>query len=478
MADSSFYSSAPPPPAATFVRTFKGRPGAVVPTIGDYPASFITNTPVGNITATDIQTAINQLGDRKLSADLTFYVRPDGSNSNSGRLNTAGGAFLTIQKAVDTLARLDLNYYNVQILVADGDYTGPTAIAGAWTGFGSVSIIGNFGTPANCRITTTGAQCFSISNRASVTIMGFKLSTTDSHECVTANTSAYVILGAMNWGDAVLSSHISIAGNATVIVVGLHTISGTFINHVHQPDNSTLNYLPTLTIAPGANMTGAFCGSRGASTYSSFVGLTYTGSFPGGSKFITHFGSVIDDEGGSISRLPGATAGVVGPGGMHIGTVTTIAGDVVNGNGQYKGTSTNDAAAAGYIGEYASNFIASGSAVSLSSDINKTVVSLALTAGEWDVQGIAYFAPFGATTRFFRTAACISATTDVNETPEANCGYDAAGTVIDTFGVPSLLTPPRRTLLAAPATLYLVVRAGFSTSTLKAYGNIWARRVR
>lgn len=43
------------------VTSFNGRVGVVVPLAGDYTASQITNVPAGNITATNVQTALNQL---------------------------------------------------------------------------------------------------------------------------------------------------------------------------------------------------------------------------------------------------------------------------------------------------------------------------------------------------------------------------------------------------------------------------------
>ena len=40
----------------------------------------------------------------KLTASTNFYIRTDGSDSNTGLANTAAGAFLTLQGAYDKIA--------------------------------------------------------------------------------------------------------------------------------------------------------------------------------------------------------------------------------------------------------------------------------------------------------------------------------------------------------------------------------------
>src|SRR4029079_13907135 len=59
-------------------------------------------------------------GREALTAHRTYYVRANGSDSNNALANTSGGAFLTIQKAIDVVAALDLSIYDVAIRVADG----------------------------------------------------------------------------------------------------------------------------------------------------------------------------------------------------------------------------------------------------------------------------------------------------------------------------------------------------------------------
>lgn len=57
------------------VNSFNGRTGTVLPIAGDYDASQITNTPAGNITGTDVQTAINEL-DTALTSHSSDTANP------------------------------------------------------------------------------------------------------------------------------------------------------------------------------------------------------------------------------------------------------------------------------------------------------------------------------------------------------------------------------------------------------------------
>lgn len=76
-----------------------------------------------------------------LTAARTYYVRTDGNDSNTGLANTAGGAFLTIQKAIDTVATLDNGGYDVTIQVGAGTYVANNILK-TITGAGAVNITG------------------------------------------------------------------------------------------------------------------------------------------------------------------------------------------------------------------------------------------------------------------------------------------------------------------------------------------------
>lgn len=142
-----------------------------------------------------------------------------------------------------------------------------------------------------------------------------------------------------------------------------------------------------------------------------------------------------------------------------------------------KGTATNDSAAAGYIGEYISQYLPVGSAVALTSGAPQDITSISLTAGDWDVWGnVAFVNPGG--TMVTQIVAAIGTTSGVLPT---NLGDGAVQNLAppNTAGFNFTLSAGfRRLSLAATTTVYLQALASFTVSTLTAYGFIGARRAR
>jgi hypothetical protein len=73
------------------------------------------------------------------TANITYYVRTDGDDSNTGLINSAAGAFLTIQHAIDILPQT-INH-TIGINVAAGTYAETITIAG-FNGKGSIVVYG------------------------------------------------------------------------------------------------------------------------------------------------------------------------------------------------------------------------------------------------------------------------------------------------------------------------------------------------
>lgn len=103
---------------------------------------------------------------QQTTADITYYVRTDGNDNNTGLANTAVGAFKTIQKAIDILPRV-VNH-TVIIYVGAGAYTGSIYIQG-FSGGGNINISG--ASSATTTHTVTG-KIASIRNSCRILIVG------------------------------------------------------------------------------------------------------------------------------------------------------------------------------------------------------------------------------------------------------------------------------------------------------------------
>lgn len=141
------------------------------------------------------------------------------------------------------------------------------------------------------------------------------------------------------------------------------------------------------------------------------------------------------------------------------------------------GTTTNDSAASGSIGEYISSTVLIGSAVSLTSAAPANITSISLTAGDWDVEGLACFNPAGSTTTSFFSAG-INTVSAVFQTAPAG-GFTQFNIINNTIAAPQFFpTGTTRISLSVTTTVYLVAESGFGVSTMSVYGLLRARRVR
>lgn len=142
-----------------------------------------------------------------------------------------------------------------------------------------------------------------------------------------------------------------------------------------------------------------------------------------------------------------------------------------------QGTSTNDNAFTGYVGEYISASVLSGAAVSLSTGVNSNIAIIPLTPGDYDVSCVGYMLPNAATTTsYFQIGISTTSATFTTAGSENNNSFInhalAAGEAI------SLNCGQSRIKVATTSNVYLVATATFAVNTLSIYGFIGARRVR
>lgn len=146
-----------------------------------------------------------------------------------------------------------------------------------------------------------------------------------------------------------------------------------------------------------------------------------------------------------------------------------------------EGTNTDDNAPAGYIGEYVSSAIVSGSSVALTNGNAANVTSISLTAGNWLVGGQLGFGTTGTTN--WTTLAGGTSRTSMTLPPQ---GDDTRGVarLVKAAGTTSVADdnvvaiPLARMALTVTTTVYLVASADFSAGAVSAHGYINAIRTR
>lgn len=257
-------------------------------------------------------------GRELLTANRTYYVRTDGSNSNNGLANTSGGAFLTIQKAIDTVLKLDLGGNAVTIQVGAGTYTAGASVASPFVG-GLVTLTGDTTTPANVIISTTSTDAIYVANGAVLYVQGFQLKTTTTGACIKADGAGIVhINGKMDFNvcNASAGWHIFAANGAIVYLESNYTISSGADKHWLSTDGAVLQMVGARTIT----LTGTPAFSQFA--YASRLGLmqVYSATFSGaatGARYFIDSNSIIYTAGAGATFLPGNAAGTTASGGQY-----------------------------------------------------------------------------------------------------------------------------------------------------------------
>lgn len=259
-----------------------------------------------------------------VTASRTYYVRADGSNANSGLENTAAGAFLTIQYAVDYVARsLDIVSGQVTIQVADGTYTiTSTIVLPPHLSNSAIVIQGNVATPSNVvlNFTTSNGNGLSADNpRALYAFQGFRLTGTTgttnyalsasngarlSFSALEFNTGWFLHLYATNGGSLTASGNYSVLGAA-----GYHWVA--------QLGGSITVVSRTLTITAALAFTGWALVTELSYVYCASCTFTNGGTVTG-TRYFLNTNSVIQTAGAAATYLPGNVNGTPVTGGQYV----------------------------------------------------------------------------------------------------------------------------------------------------------------
>jgi len=145
---------------------------------------------------------------------------------------------------------------------------------------------------------------------------------------------------------------------------------------------------------------------------------------------------------------------------------------------QLLGTTTNDSAGAGYVGQEITSTVSSGAAVALSSGVPANLTSLPLTGGDWEVEYSMRYFPANTTalTRVYSTISTTFATQSGINDDSANISSiavtgDGANIFYTIYG-------KKKISIASPTTVYGVAQSTHTVSTCGVFGVLRARRVR
>jgi hypothetical protein len=243
-----------------------------------------------------------------LTAARTYYVRPDGSDANTGLADTAAGAFLTLQKAIDTVAALDIGTNAVTIRLADGTYTSGAVVTGAWSGSGTVTLLGDTSAPGNVIVSTTASNGIMVRSGARLTISGLELRTSGGGNCIYANSGSTVTVGAAVRFGACAAYHMYAEATGVIQAMSAYTIAGNAFSHVGVFTAGVVQVIGnTITISAGVTFSGQYAYTdRGGmlehynNTFSgTATGVRYT-ALRGGGMFV---------NGAASTYFPGSAAG-------------------------------------------------------------------------------------------------------------------------------------------------------------------------
>lgn len=433
----------------------------------------ITLNNVGSlIDATTAQTTINNNSSTIQTAfDNTLSRDGTSPNKMSAPIDMNGQNILNLPAASATGEPITFEVFNAATIgagnVPSGGTTGQVlaktsnaSYAMGWTSESAeitagtnIAITGS--SPAT--ISTTTTPVFTTVNTATIPTVVDTLVARTTTDTLTNKTLTSPILTTPALGTPASGVLTNCTGTAAGLTAG----------------NATL----AATVTTNANLTGdvTSVGNATILTNAPVIAKVLTG-YTSGAGVVAATDTILQ----AIQKLNGndaTNANLTGPI-TSVGNATTIAASPTITTPNIVGTSTNNNAAAGSVGEYISSVIASGSAVALTTVTPINITSIALTAGDWDVTGAVDYSPGGTTNIVFVLGSISTTTGTVDTTPTnvASITYNAAGIV--PVGAPRIGLPLLRVSIASPTTYFLVSNQNFTVSTLACYGYIAARRIR
>ncbi|NLS02331.1 hypothetical protein HGP14_02965 [Rhizobium sp. P32RR-XVIII] len=257
---------------------------------------------------------------RNIGANVTLYVRPDGSDSNDGSSNTPEAAFATPQGAVDYVnLTFAANSFTVTINVTAGTYPGllirrsPMRLIIQRNGAGTARISG---------AALAGGAAVNVQGNAEVVFKDISIRALNANTYGLVVDNAFVTLDGCNLDDAPLYNIVAGTG-ASILLVGLISITGGNRAGVMRGqtggliESSTVTP-PTMRIDNVITLSGSFVSAQTGGVVS-VPSISYLGnSNIIGPRYSAILNGVISTNGAGANFFPGSVAGSVATGGQYV----------------------------------------------------------------------------------------------------------------------------------------------------------------
>lgn len=234
-----------------------------------------------------------------LTANRTYFIRPDGNDSNNGLSDTGLGAFATLGRFYSELSKLTKNGFTVTCQLASGTYTlSSTCIVRDGLGNSDVIITGSTSNATDCVITGTNINLLSLQSIKGHTFQNLSFTYTGSTEYLSLITAKDSIFRLINVRFALASNSIGINLNENSICnsESLSFIGSGYVNII--ANEASFNYKDTTAIDFSSNL--SFASLQGEGGKFRFFNVDFNGS---GTKshWLRGYSKVVYKTGKSLS---------------------------------------------------------------------------------------------------------------------------------------------------------------------------------
>lgn len=256
-----------------------------------------------------------------LQADRIYYVRADGSDSNTGRVDSAAGAWRNVQTAIDRIvAALDIpSGRTVTIKVGNGSYTEAKTLRN-FVGGGLIVIEGS-SSPSNVDFIISAGGVNAISaDRINCRwhLKGFRVGTTGSGlDAINARGPGTVVTFENLAFDVTVDDHLQAWEGAQISAIGDYFITAGAGRHVNAFDGGRITILGR-TVAISNTPAFTYFANAARQGVISANGMTFTGTGATGPRYLVDSLGLIFTNAGGANYLPGNAAGTANAPGAYL----------------------------------------------------------------------------------------------------------------------------------------------------------------